>query len=518
MSILTVKNISHGFGDRAIFEDVSFRLLKGEHVGIIGANGEGKSTFMNIVTGKLQPDEGTVEWANRVRVGYLDQHSSLEKGATIQDVLRSAFKYLFDMEQEILEIGDKMGSCTEEELYKLMDDMGTLQDILDNSGFYNIDSKVEEVARGLGLRDVGLDKQVDELSGGQRSKVLLGKLLLESPDILLLDEPTNYLDEEHINWLKIYLNNYENAFMLISHDIPFINEVVNLIYHMENKELSRYVGNYDDFQAVYEAKKKQVESAYERQQQEINKLEDFIARNKARVATSNMAKSRQKKLDKMDKIELMKDKPKPTFEFKMGKTSGKIIFKTDNLVIGYDEPLTKPVNVYLEKGMKVALTGANGLGKSTLLKSLMGLIPPFSGDIETGENIEIGYFEQEGSRDNYKTCIEDFWAEYPGYNQYEVRSALARCGLTTKHIESKIVVLSGGEQAKVRLAKVMNRDANVLLLDEPTNHLDQDAKDELKKTLKEYKGTILLVSHEKEFYEDIATHIWNCEEWTRKIF
>jgi len=230
LSILTVKNVSHGFGDRAIFEDVSFRLLKGEHVGIIGANGEGKSTFMNIVTGKLQPDEGTVEWANRVRVGYLDQHASLEKGASIRDVLESAFKYLFDMEQEIFAIGDKMGSCTEEELIKLMDDMGTLQDILDNSGFYSIDPKVEEVARGLGLKDVGLDKKVDELSGGQRSKVLLGKLLLESPDILLLDEPTNYLDEEHIDWLKVYLKNYQNAFMLISHDIPFINEVVNIIY------------------------------------------------------------------------------------------------------------------------------------------------------------------------------------------------------------------------------------------------------------------------------------------------
>jgi ATPase subunit of ABC transporter with duplicated ATPase domains len=176
------------------------------------------------------------------------------------------------------------------------------------------------------------------------------------------------------------------------------------------------------------------------------------------------------------------------------------------------------VNVYLEKGMKVALTGANGLGKSTLLKSLMGLLPPFSGEIETGENIEIGYFEQEGQKDNYNTCIEEFWASYPAYNQYEVRSALAKCGLTTKHIESKVMVLSGGEQAKVRLAKVMNRDANVLILDEPTNHLDQDAKDELKRALQEYKGTILLVSHEREFYEEIATHIWNCEEWTRKIF
>jgi ATPase subunit of ABC transporter with duplicated ATPase domains len=422
------------------------------------------------------------------------------------------------MENEIMEIGEKMGDCTEEELYRLMEDMGNFQDTLDHNGFYTIDARVDEVAKGLGLKDVGLDKNVDDLSGGQRSKVLLGKLLLESPDILLLDEPTNYLDEEHIEWLKVYLNNYENAFMLISHDIPFINSVVNLIYHMENRALTRYVGNYDEFQVIYNAKKRQMESAYEKQQQEINSLEDFISRNKARVATSNMAKSRQKKLDKMDKIELSKDKPKPTFSFKEGRTSSKLIFKTDNLVIGYDEALTKPINVYLEKGQKIALTGANGLGKSTLLKSLLGLIPPFSGEIEAGENLEIGYFEQEGAKGNYNTCIEDFWETYPGFNQYEVRSALARCGLTTKHIESKILVLSGGEQAKVRLAKVINRESNILLLDEPTNHLDQDAKDELKRALQEYRGTILLVSHEKEFYEDIATEVWNCEEWTKKLF
>ena len=432
--------------------------------------------------------------------------------------MRGAFKYLYDMENEIMEIGEKMGDCTEEELYRLMEDMGNFQDTLDHNGFYTIDARVEEVAKGLGLKDVGLDKNVDDLSGGQRSKVLLGKLLLESPDILLLDEPTNYLDEEHIEWLKVYLNNYENAFMLISHDIPFINSVVNLIYHMENRALTRYVGNYDEFQVIYDAKKRQMESAYEKQQQEINSLEDFISRNKARVATSNMAKSRQKKLDKMDKIELSKDKPKPTFTFKEGRTSSKLIFKTDNLVIGYDEALTKPINVYLEKGQKIALTGANGLGKSTLLKSLLGLIPPFSGEIEAGENLEIGYFEQEGTKGNYNTCIEDFWETYPGFNQYEVRSALARCGLTTKHIESKILVLSGGEQAKVRLAKVINRESNILLLDEPTNHLDQDAKDELKRALQEYRGTILLVSHEKEFYEDIATEVWNCEEWTKKLF
>ena len=244
MSIVTVKDMNHGFGDRAIFEDVSFRLLKGEHVGLIGANGEGKSTFMNIITGKLMPDEGKVIWSNNVRVGYMDQHAALTKGTSIREALRDAFKYLFDMEQEMNGLYEKMGEMTEDEMNKALERTAIIQDMLDNNGFYLIDAKVDEVAKGLGLLDLGLDRDVDDLSGGQRTKILLGKLLLQNPDILLLDEPTNYLDEEHIEWLKRYLQSYENAFILISHDIPFLNDVVNLIYHVEERKLTRYVGDY----------------------------------------------------------------------------------------------------------------------------------------------------------------------------------------------------------------------------------------------------------------------------------
>lgn len=276
MSILNVEHLTHGFGDRAIFNDVSFRLLKGEHIGLIGANGEGKSTFMNIITNKLMPDEGKVEWARRVRVGYLDQHTVLEKGMTMQQVLASAFDFLYEMETRINEICDHLSDSPESEMDELMEELGTLQDLLTVHDFYMIDSKIEEVARALGLLDLGLDKDVTDLSGGQRTKVLLGKLLLEKPDILLLDEPTNYLDKEHITWLTRYLQEYENAFILISHDIPFLNSVVNLIYHMDNQELNRYVGDYDKFMEVYEMKKSQQEAAYQRQQKEIADLEEFF--------------------------------------------------------------------------------------------------------------------------------------------------------------------------------------------------------------------------------------------------
>lgn len=516
MSILNVTNLSHGFGDRAIFKNVSFRLLKGEHIGLVGANGEGKSTFMNIVTNKLMPDEGKIEWAKNVRVGYLDQHARLEKGMTLRSVLQSAFSYLFELEERMNQICDAMGSAEGDALQEMIEELGTIQDMLTMHDFYITDSKVEEIGHALGLDEIGLDCDVTDLSGGQRTKLLLGKLLLEKPDILLLDEPTNYLDVQHIEWLKRYLNDYENAFILISHDIPFLNSVVNIIYHMENQELNRYVGDYDKFLEVYEMKKAQLEAAYKRQQKEIEDLEDFVARNKARVATRNMAMSRQKKLDKMEVIELAKEKPKPEFNFKEARAAGRYIFQTEDLVIGYDEPLSSPLTLSMERGDKIALIGANGIGKTTLLKSILGLIPSLGGKVTLGDYLSIGYFEQEMAPGNTTTCLEEIWKEFPGFTQYEVRSALAKCGLTTKHIESQIRVLSGGEQAKVRLCKLINKETNILLLDEPTNHLDVDAKAELKRALKAYKGSILLICHEPDFYEDIVTKTWDCSKWTTK--
>lgn len=515
--ILNVKKLTHGFGDRAIFNDISFRLLKGEHVGFVGANGEGKSTFMNIITGKLQPDEGVIEWAKNVRVGYLDQHTALEKGITIRDVLKSAYSYLFDLEQNMNEICDKMGHVTsDEKMNEMLSQLGEIQDILDSHDFYIIDTKVDEIGHALGLDEIGFDKDVMDLSGGQRTKVLLGKLLLEKPDILLLDEPTNYLDENHIEWLKRYLTEYENAFILISHDIPFLNSVINLVYHVNNTKIDRYVGDYNFFLEVYEVKKAQLEAAYKKQQQEISELKDFVARNKARVATRNMAMSRQKKLDKMDIIELEREKPKPEFNFKEARTPSKYIFQTNDLVIGYDEPLSKPITVSMERGQKIAITGTNGIGKTTLLRSIIGEIPSISGIVTLGDYLYTGYFEQEKKYESNISCIQEIWNEFPAFSQYEVRSALAKCGLTTKHIESLVKVLSGGEQAKVRLCKLINKETNVLLLDEPTNHLDVDAKTELKRALKQYKGSILLICHEPEFYEDILTDVWNCENWTTK--
>ena len=516
MSILNAENITHSFGGRQILEDASFRLLKGEHIGLIGANGEGKSTFLKIITGELRPDSGTVEWCRHITYGYLDQYSSLGKGKTIMDVLRGAFSHLNKLEEEMISIYDKMADATDDEITKMMEDVGEMQEILDSSGYYTIDTKISEYANGLGLGEIGLDKDVSELSGGQRAKVLLAKVLLENPMILILDEPTNFLDENHINWLTNFLQNYENAFILVSHDMPFLTNVTNVIYHLENTILTRYKGTYDDFLRMHDLKKQQLEQAYKKQQKKIADLEVFVAKNKARAATATLARSRQKELDKMDRISLAPEKIKPSFTFRCDRAPGRIVISAKGLVIGYDSPLPKKIDLQIERNQKIASQGVHGLGKATLLKTLLGIIPPIEGKIEHDQFITVGYFEQEESASN-KTALQEFWDEFPSLTNAEARAALAKCGLTTEHITSQMKVLSGGENAKVRLCKIMQSPANILVLDEPTNHLDIDAKAELAKAVKEFKGTVLLVSHEPEFYSDVCDEIWDVSDWSTKI-
>ncbi|MCX7572381.1 ABC-F family ATP-binding cassette domain-containing protein [Tumebacillus sp. DT12] len=516
MSILNVENIGHGFGARHLFDQVNFRLLNGEHVGLVGANGTGKTTLMSILTGQLQADAGKLEWSSRATVGYLDQHAALTPGKTIREILQDAFKPLFDLEAEIGTIAEKMGDADPDELEKLLEDMGEIQERLENSGFYMIDAKVEEIAKGLGINAIGLDKEVQNLSGGQRTKVLLAKLLLEKPNVLLLDEPTNYLDVEHIDWLTHYLQDYPYAFILISHDVEFMNEVVNIILHLEGGKLSRYAGNYEKFVEVYLAKRAQQEDAYERQQDEIKRMQMFIAKNKARASTSTRAKSRQKMLDKMEILEKPVTYPRPSFRFEETRLPSKLIFEAKDLQIGYTHPLLPPLNFKLERGEKVAITGMNGMGKSTLMKTILGLIPALGGEVERGDYLHPVYFEQETNARPGVTALEDVWDAFPHLANQDVRANLARCGLGNEHITSKLTALSGGEHAKVRLCKLMLTPSNWILFDEPTNHLDVAAKEELAKTLKNYKGTVLLVSHEPEFYKDWVTSVWNVEDWAKQ--
>lgn len=513
MSLLTVDHLSHTFGDRTLFKDVSFRLLAEDHVGLVGANGVGKSTLMNIITGQLIHDGGKVEWTPNVQYGYLDQHTVLTPGKTMRDALRDAFLPLYKKEEELNEVTAKMADATPEELEVLLEQMGEIQDTLEAGGFYSIDLKIDDAARGLGLDAIGLDRDVAALSGGQRTKVLLAKLLLEQPQVLLLDEPTNYLDVEHIDWLSHYLKEYPYAFILISHDTEFMNGVSNVIFHLEFSKLTRYTASYEKFLELAEINKNQHIHAYEKQQEFIKKQEDFIAKNKARYSTTGRAKSRQKQLNRMERIDRPETAAKPTFEFKESRASSRYVFEGENFEIGYTHALLPKMSITIEKGDRIAIVGCNGVGKSTLLKTMLGKIPAISGKIERGDFLYPSYFEQEVKGEQI-TPIDDVWNEFPAMDQHQVRAALAKCGLKNEHISRPMNQLSGGEQAKVRLCKLMMNESNWLLFDEPTNHLDITAKEELKRALKAYKGTIVLVCHEPDFYEDWVTKVWNVEEWS----
>lgn len=514
--IVNVENVSHGFGSRQILDHVSFKLNPLEHIGLVGANGEGKSTFINILTNNLIPDEGKITWSKHITSGYLDQYTKLTPGKTIREVLREAFNETVELEKEMLKMCDELANVDPDKMDEMLEEIGEIQSTLETSGFYEIDTKIEEVANGFGINGDYLERDVTELSGGQRSKVLLIKLLLQNPKILILDEPTNFLDEDHIRWLTRFLQNYEYAFILVSHDTKFLNDVCNIIYHLDNGVMTKYTGNYDFFVQQYDLKKRQTEQAYVRQQKEIEKMETFIAKNKARIATTTMARSRQKQLDKMEIIELVREKPKATFNFKEARTPGRVIVEGKDVVLGYDSPLTCPINFWVERNKKIAIKGINGIGKSTLLKTMFGYIPPFSGEITHDPFLEIGYFAQEEKASN-KTALDEIWDLYPNMTNAEARAALASCGLTREHIESLMRVLSGGENARVRLCKIMLSSSNVLVLDEPTNHLDVNAKDSLKEALIRFKGTIVLVSHEPSFYDDWVDEVWDAEKWSNKI-
>ncbi|KRT91571.1 ABC-F family ATP-binding cassette domain-containing protein [Bacillus paralicheniformis] len=473
MSIVHVTNLTHIYGDRIIFQDAGFRLLKGEHAGLVGANGAGKSTLLRILTGSLLPDHGNIEWQPNIRAGFLEQHAKLTKGTTILQYMEQAYDRLFEIEKQLNRLAEKMADA-EDNLEAILKRYGELQSELESSGFYQIGTK---------------------------------------PDVLLLDEPTNYLDAAHIEWLTGYLKNYKHAFLVISHDEHFLNEITTVTFHLEHQTIKRYSGSYQYFLKEYVQSRAQAEAAYAKQHREIKKLEGFIDRNRVRKA--KQAKSREKALSKIKRIEKPTDSYVPSFSFKTGRNPAMTVLKTENLEAGYTVPLFKPLSLTVKRGDKIAITGENGAGKSTLIKTLLGDLKPLSGTVTAGQHLQAAYFRQE-SPASHHTPLEKLRAFFPDLSEKDIRQTLAISGLTPKHISQPLATLSGGEQAKVRLAELMLSNSNLLVLDEPTNHLDTSAKRALKQALCDYKGTILLVSHEPSFYEDWVTHIWRIEAWRRK--
>lgn len=511
MGLLEAINISHSFGDKILYKNASFELFKGEHMGIVGENGAGKTTLLDSLSGKIIPDEGEIRVQRGIKLGYLDQHAKINTDITIFEYLKTAFDELYEIDNKLKKIYENMAEDSSEETLNKASDY---QSLLVNRGFYEIESNILKVADGLGINSFGMDSKLKNLSGGQRAKVILAKLLLENPDVLLLDEPTNFLDTNHIIWLTDYLKNFKNAFVVISHDFEFLDKITNCICNIEFNNIKKYSGNFSKFIKNKEMNKISYEREFKAQQKEINKLETYIQKNKARASTAKQAKSRQKVLDKMDRLSAPKDLEKPHFAFKsMPISSGKAMI-IKNLEVGYNnKPILPKINLEILNGEKIAIVGFNGIGKSTLLKTLLGIIPPVKGYSWTFDTTHVGYFEQELIwEDNNLSPLEIIRDKFPKLSQKDARSYLAKCAISSKEVLEPIKLLSGGEQAKVKLCILMLTNSNFLMLDEPTNHLDVLAKGALKEQLKSWEGTLILVSHDKQFYSDICKKVIDIEK------
>ena len=511
MGLLEAINISHSFGDKILYKNASFELFKGEHMGIVGENGAGKTTLLDSLCGKIIPDVGEIRVQRGIKLGYLDQHAKINTDISIFEYLKTAFNELYEIDNKLKKIYEDMGQDSSEEVLNKASDY---QSLLVNRGFYEIESNILKVADGLGINSFGMDSKLKNLSGGQRAKVILAKLLLENPDVLLLDEPTNFLDTNHIIWLTDYLKNFKNAFVVISHDFEFLDKITNCICNIEFNNIKKYSGNFSKFIKNKEMNKISYEREFKAQQKEINKLETYIQKNKVRASTARQAKSRQKILDKMDRLVAPKDLEKPHFIFKsMPISSGKAMI-VKNLEVGYNNKALLPkINLEILNGEKIAVVGFNGIGKSTLLKTLLGIIPPIKGYSWKFDTTHIGYFEQELIwEDDTLSPLEIIQDKFPKLSQKYIRSYLDKCAISSKEVLEPIRFLSGGEQAKVKLCILMLTDSNFLILDEPTNNLDVLAKDALKDQLKLWEGTLILVSHDKQFYGDICKKVIDIEK------
>ena len=505
MSLLEVNHLTHGFGEKTLYTDCSFELYPGEHMGVVGQNGTGKSTLISMLTGELLPDGGSIAWNSRARLGHLDQYAQADDSLTIIEVMRSAFKRLYDIENRLYTL---MEALTGESGDPRLAQMDACQRQLEAGDFYSVEPRIAKVAAGLGIAALGMDRPLSTLSGGQRAKVILAKLLLEAPDVLLLDEPTNFLDKEHVSWLGQYLRGFPGAFIIVSHDASFLETVATCILDIEFTAMKKYNGTYQAFVRQKEERRANYLRQYGAQQELIAKTEDYIARNKARASTANMAKSRQKMLDRMDKIAAPQLAPTPHFTFRARTTSASRILEVDRLSIGYGSALLPPLSFTLLLGEKIVITGFNGIGKSTLLKTLVGEIPALSGDFAFAPEIQVGYFEQDLRwLDPDATPLHVLSEAFPHMLPKALRAALARCGVKAQHALQPIATLSGGEQSKVKLCPLTMESFHLLILDEPANHLDAETKECFQKSLIEYPGTVLLVSHEEAFYAPWADRV-----------
>ncbi len=510
MSILEIKGLSHRYDDRDLFVKSDLTVNNGEHIGVVGLNGAGKSTFINIVAGKINQDDGEIKRLPRMRIGYLDQHATLDKSLTVMQYLREAFSYLDEKNAELESIYVEMCSAEGDKLDRLVEKAALLQEELNDADYYDLEAQIKKIANGLGVNKFGYDTIIGNLSGGERAKLMLSKLLLEGQDLTLLDEPTNFLDVEHVEWLTKFLNSYKKTFLVISHDTAFLNNVAKMIVSIENGQIRKFTGNYDQYLVKREILNKQYEDEYNRQQAEIKKLQDYIDRNKARAATAGMANSRKKMLDRIEVMAKPLTIRDCSFSFPYIDLNTKDMLVVKGLKVGYDKQLIPDIDLRLGSTSKVWIRGTNGVGKTTLLKTLARQIPSLGGSFSFHPAAKIGYIEQELSFDNRSLSAYNVYLNaFPRCSQKEVRSALATVGLSGDLAVKPVGNLSGGEMMRLKLAIMGAKPSNILILDEPTNHLDVKAKQALKDALLKYDGALILVTHEPDFADGLCDVIFD---------
>lgn len=510
MIVLQGAKLTRTFGGEALFSEITITIQDRSRIGLVGRNGSGKSTLLKLLAGIEKPDGGEVHWKKGCRIAYMDQHSAIDSENTLYEELESVFSEELALVREI--------EATTEELSRLADQTASkeyenclkrydqLQEAALQKNAYAIPSKIKMVLAGFQFQEEQYQRSIQELSGGQRTRLALAKTLLEEPDVLILDEPTNHLDIETLRWLESELPKYKGAILIVSHDRYFLDAITNETYEMTGYSLEHYAGNYSYYLKESTERFKRLEKQYIAQQKEIKRLEEFIRKNIVRASTTKRAQSRRKFLEKMERIDPPKGKERSAhIHFHSEKNSGQDVLTVRDLMIGYDAILSGPISFQLKKGQSLAVVGPNGVGKSTLLKTLIQKIPKLQGEVKVGSQVSMGYYDQElGNLRSKKDVLHEIWDEHPTQNEEDIRTLLGTFLFSGEDVKLPVSQLSGGEKARLELAKLSLDHDNCLLLDEPTNHLDIDSKEVLEEALLAYDGTILFVSHDRYFINRLA--------------
>ena len=512
--LLQVNALSKLYGAETILSNIKLEVQTKDRIALVGRNGAGKSTLLKIIAGELSHDGGEIIKPKDVSIGYLAQNTGLETSLTIWDEMLTVFTHLQQMETKLRRLEQEMGkeeNFSNEATYeRLLADYDQLQLDYKDQGGYQYEADIRSILSGLGFPVETHQTRISTLSGGQKTRLALGKLLLTKPDLLILDEPTNHLDIETLTWLEQYLQGYPGAILIVSHDRYFLDKLVTQVYEISNKESRRFVGNYSKYLDLKSALYEQEMKRYEKQQDEIAKLEDFVQKNIARASTTKRAQSRRKQLDRMELLTRpLGESKSASFHFGIDKQSGNDVLLVKDATIGYDkDPIIEHVTMRLTRGDSVALVGPNGIGKSTLLKSIVNKLPLLHGEVSFGSNVSVGYYDQEQANlTSSKRVLNELWDEYPLQPEKEIRTILGNFLFTGDDVLKPVSSLSGGQKARLALAKLMMQKSNLLILDEPTNHLDLNSKEILENALIDYPGTLLFVSHDRYFINRVTTTV-----------